>query len=468
MNTLTLRKQASKLVLAIALATGTAMVAGHIVPDEAHAQRKKKKDKKDKEDKAQYSQEWRAAFVPLDEQLKAEGADPRAFTAQIEQVVGLAQSGDERLQTGQMIYNAGIKMGNLATTEADKKTGIETRLRGMEMMLQSGKVPIAATGQYNYIVFQLASVAGQPAKAREYLQNAMNLGYTGDQSKSDLLVAMAQTYFSTNEYPKGLEVLDDAFAAQIAAGETPEERLYEIAFSVAYREDLRPQVYDYAIKRAQMFPTDENWTNAINVVRVLNDYDDQATLDVLRLSRMAGVMNDKQEYLIYVETADARRLPQEVKEVIEQGYASGAVERDDSYLADQLRIATGRIETDRSELPVLAQDARAADASLATVRAAANAFLSYGDYDKAVEFYSKSLNIPGVDTEEALTRLGIAQIGKEDYVSATETFAKVTGARAPLARVWSGYADYKIGGDAAAAGATDDSPSLGELMSASS
>jgi len=469
MNTLTLRKQASKLVLAVALATGTAMIAGHIVPDEAHAQRKKKKKKKeDDQPKAEYSDAWRSAFVALDDKLKVEGSDPNAFAGEFEQVVGLAQSGDERLQTGQLIYNTGVRQGQVATTETGKAAAIQERLRGMEMMLGSGKVPINAVGQYNFIVFQLASVAGQPAKARSHLQTAMDMGYTGGQTQSQLLVAMAQTYFNTDEYPQGLGILDQAFATADAAGEPVEERLYEIAFSVAYREDIQPQVYDYAIKRAQSYPTDSNWTNAINVVRVLNEYDDQATLDMLRLSRMAGVMTEKEEYLIYVETADARRLPQEVKDVIEQGYVIGAIDRDDTYISDQLRIASGRISTDREELPSLEQDARAASASLATVRAAGSAFLSYGEYDKAVEFYQKSLTMPGVDAGESLTRMGIAQVGQEDYAAAQDTFAKITGTRSPLARVWAGYAAFKGGAGTASATPADDGPSLQDLMSASS
>jgi tetratricopeptide (TPR) repeat protein len=465
MNTVSLRKQASKLVLAVALATGTAMVAGHIVPDEAHAQRKKKGDEKQAE--AQYSKEWREAFIPLDEQLKAEGSDPTAFSGEIEQLVGITKSGDEMLQTGQLIYNAGVRAGQMAEADAAKKAAIEMRLRGMDMMINSGKTPPEATGQYNFIAFQLASMAGQPVKARGFLQQAMDLGYSGDQSPSDLRVAMAQTYFSTNEYAKGLEVLDEAFASQQAAGQRPDERLYEIAFSVAYREDLQPQVFTYATERARLYPTDENWTNAINVVRVLNDYTDQETLDLLRLSRKAGVMNDKQEYIVYVETADARRLPQEVKDVIEEGYASGVVEREDAYLADQLRIASGRIESDRADLPAVESDARAADASLATVRAAGVAFLSYGEYDKAVEFYTKALGMEGVDTDETLTRLGIAQIGTEDYAGARETFAKITGKRAPIGNVWSAFARYQSDNGMAGAAPSDDGASPAEMTDAS-
>ncbi|NQX94430.1 MAG: hypothetical protein HRT64_05850 [Erythrobacter sp.] len=446
MNTMKLRKQASNLVIAIALATGTAMVAGHIVPDEAQAQRtKKKKKKKGDEQQApqpEYSKEWREAFVPLNEQLNAEGADPNAFSAQIEQLVSLTKSADEQLQTGQLIYNAGVRAGKSAQADAAKQAALLQRLRGMEFMVGSNKAPAAAAGQYNYIAFQLSSVVGQHEKSRGYLRKAMELNYSG-QTQSEMMVALAQTYFNTDEYPQGLAVLDEALAAKKTAGEEVDERLYEIAFSVAYREDIQPQVYDYAITRAQMFPTDENWTNAINVVRVLNDYNDQTTLDILRLSRMAGVMSDKQEFLIYVESADARRLPQEVKDVIEQGYASGAIEQDDSFIAEQLRIATDRIETDREELPVLAQDARAADATLATVRAAGSAFLSYGEYDKAVEFYQKTLSMPGVDTAESLTRMGIAQVGMEDYAGALETFGKITGERAPIAKVWAGYAAFQ-------------------------
>lgn len=454
MNTVTLRKQASKLVLAIALATGTAMVAGHVVPDEAHAQRKKKKDKKEKESKPEYSKEFVAAFTSLDEQTKAEGADVAALRPQLDQVMAMAQSGDEKFQSGLLAYNMGVKINDLSL-----------RLLGMETMLASGKTPLAAVPQYNFIAFQTASVLEQPMKARGYLQQAINLNYSTETTRpSDLLVALAQNHFNTDEYVKGLEYLDQAIAAKKAAGEPVEERLYEIAFSVAYREDLQPQVYDYAVARAIEFPSDANWTNAINVVRVLNDFEAQPTLDILRLSRMAGVMTDKQEYIIYVETADARRLPQEVKDVIEQGYAIGAVERDDTYIADQLRIATDRIATDREELPVLEADASAADAGLRTVVAAGNAFLSYGEYAKATKFYEKALGMPGVDTEEVLTRLGIAQVGQEDYAGAKATFGKITGTRMPIARVWSGYASAQAGDEP---GAAETGPSLSDLMDAS-
>ena len=454
MNIRTLRKQASGFALAIALVTGTAMVAGHIVPDEAHAQRKKKKKGKDDEaGKPQYSKEFVDAFAPLNDATKAEGADIAALRPQLDQVFALVKNDDEKFQSGLLAYNMGVQANDL-----------ELRLLGMETMLESGKAPFDAQGQYNFIAYQTAAVLKQYEKARGYLKRVMELGYQGGPSQSELLVAMAQNHFNTDQYAEGLGYLDQAIAAKTASGEPVEEKLYEIAFSVAYREDLRPQVYDYAIERATRFPTDANWMNAINVVRVLNDFGPQQALDVLRLSRMADVMNEKQDYIVYVETADARRLPQEVKEVIEQGYASGTITRDDTFIADQLRIADSRIAADKADLPAYEKDAMAPDAKLATVLGAANAFLNYGEYAKAAQLFEKALGLPGVETGEALTRLGIAQVGMEDYAAAQETFAKISGPRQPIGKVWAGYAAAQAGEMPGAAAQEETGPSLQELM----
>jgi hypothetical protein len=62
---------------------------------------------------------------------------------------------------------------------------------------------------------------------------------------------------------------------------------------------------------------------------------------------------------------------------------------------------------------------------------------------KAEELYKLALAKPGVDANRALTRLGIAQFDQRKYVEAQASFAKVTGPRMPLARLWGGYAASK-------------------------
>jgi predicted TPR repeat methyltransferase len=77
------------------------------------------------------------------------------------------------------------------------------------------------------------------------------------------------------------------------------------------------------------------------------------------------------------------------------------------------------------------------------VVAAGDAFLSYGEHAKAAGFYEKALGMAGVDTNLVLTRLGIAQTGAGNVAAAREAFAKVQGVRAPVAMLWSAYAEQQ-------------------------
>ncbi|MFL0356557.1 hypothetical protein ACI5KX_08745 [Erythrobacter sp. GH1-10] len=448
MKLFNIRKRGSSMALAIALATGTAVVATAVYPAEAHAQRKKKKDQ---EEGGGYSKEFVAAYQPLNEGLQAEGANVASFKPQLEALLPLANSADEKYAAGGLIFNSAIKLNDQTL-----------QLKGMEMMLASGKVPLDQVGRYNFIAYQLANAQQDYAKARNYLDKAINLNFSTDTvDAADLQIAMAESYFSEEQFVQGLDYLERAIKSQKGKGQDVDEQWYRRGLTVAYNNQIVPQVYDYAAMWIADFPSPTNWRDAVNLTRNLNEFEQAQTLDLLRLSRRAGALQDKQDYILYVEAADARRLPKEVKDVIEEAYASDTVSRDDIFIADALSTATGRIESDRADLPALETDADADGAPLRTVVAAASAFYSYGDYAKAVKFYEKALGMPGVDTSEALTRLGMAQIGTGDYAAAQETLAKVEGPRAAIARLWSAYAAEKAGPGEAA-------PTLGELMGASS
>ncbi len=445
------RKRGSNMALAIALATGSAVVATAVYPAEAHAQRKKDKKKKGDEEAGGYSKEFIAAYQPVNEALQAEGVDVAAYVPQLRALAGLSNSNDEKIAAGGLIFNSGIKV-------ADRPL----QLQGMELMLASGKVPLDQVGRYNFIAYQLANSEQDFGKARTYLQQAINNNFaTPDITSADLQIAMAESFFSANQNVEGLDFLQRAIESRKAQGLSVDEQWYRRGLTVAYNNKIVPQVYDFTSIWIADFASPTNWRDAVNLTRNLNDFDGPQTLDLLRLSRRAGALSDKQDYILYVESADARRLPKEVKDVIDQAYAEDAVSRDDIYVADALSTANGRIASDRADLPALESDAGKAGAGLRTVVAAAGAFLSYGEYAKAAKFYEKALGMPGVDTGEALTRLGIAQIGMGSYDAARETLAKVEGVRAPIAKLWVAYANEQ----SAPAAATGSS--LGELMDAS-
>ncbi|MCK0128339.1 hypothetical protein [Erythrobacter sp. F6033] len=449
MQLFTLRKRASNLAFAIALATGSAVVATAVYPAEAQAQRKKKKDSKS--EGGGYAKEFVAVYQPLNEGVNAEGADVAAYKPQLQQLIPLAKSQDEQIAAGGLIFNSGIKLKDQAL-----------QLSGMELMLASGKVPVDQIARYNFIAYQLSNAASDFPKARNYLQQAINYNFSTESiGAADLQIAMAESYFSANELREGLAFLKDAISARKSQGQDVAEQWYRRGLTVAYNNQITPEVYDFTAMWIEAFPSSTNWRDAVNLTRNLNEYEPQLLLDLLRLSKAAGALQEKNDYVLYVEAADARRLPKEVKDLIEQAYATNSVSRDDIYVADALTTANGRIASDRADLPALERDAAASNAGLRTVVAAASAFYSYGQYDKAATFYQKALTMPGVDTAEALTRLGMSQVGLGDFAAAQETLAKVEGKRAPIAQLWSSFAAEKAGPS------QSDGPSLGELMGAS-
>lgn len=423
--------------LALALASGTAVLAVPGFTDAAYAQKKKKKDEAAEAAKPVYSKAFVEAYQPLDVALKAPGADFTALKPQVLALLPLAVSPDERQALGGMMFNTGISAKDQAL-----------QLQGVDMMLASGKVQPAEAGRFNLVGFQVASSLKQYDQARTYLQRAIDANYTAPNiTMADLQMNMAELYFGENRNVEGLQYLSDAIAAHKAKGEAVDPRWYRRGVSVAYTNEIVPQVYDFVTAWVTDNPAPENWRDAVNLTRNLNDFEPQVLLDLLRLGKEVQTLKEKNDFIYYIEAADARRLPKEVKDIIDQAAAQGVIPKgSDSWVDEQLKIASGRIAADRAELPALERDANGSGATYRTVVAAGDAFLSYGEFAKAATYYEKSLSLAGVDRNLALNRLGIAQIAAGNAVAARATLAQVEGVRAPIAKLWGAYAAQKEAG----------------------
>ena len=186
-------------------------------------------------------------------------------------------------------------------------------------------------------------------------------------------------------------------------------------------------------------------------MRELANYGGQDTLDLMRLMGRANSYAETRDYIEYIEAADPRRLPGETLDVIAAGVASGKLRASDTFVADMKAQASGRLAADKASLPGYEADARKASATETTISGAADALLSYGKAAQAEELYKLALAKTGVDANRTLTRLGIAQFDQGKYADAQASFAKVTGPRTALARLWGGYAASKANPLAAAA-----------------
>lgn len=430
-------RPSSAIAMALVLAaTGTLGMTALAEP--AHAQKKKKEEAP----KAQYSKEFVAAYKPIDEAMKAPTPDYAAVKALFPAALATVQSGDEKRAMGGVMYNVGNKLSDNALS-----------LQGIELMLDSGTADPTLTGQLAYAGYQLHREAGNPAAARASLEKAIAANYSFNATMTDgssrtigaddMKKMIADLYFDQNQVTEGLAYISGLIDERVSAGEKIPEAWIRTGLVAAYENNINDQTPKYIAMLAENYPTDTTWGDAVIITLNAKNYQNAETLDLLRLSRRMNIYNDKRVLSEYVEVLDPRRYPGEVVAVIDQGFASGAVDKTDPYLIETRKEASGRVAADKAGLAALAKEARGASASVKTLVVAGDTFLSYDQPAEAEEFYTKALGMSGVETPLVLTRLGIAQYDQGKYAEAIESFRKVEGARRDLANLWAIYAAQK-------------------------
>lgn len=400
------RKSISKFALAVAMAT-TGVVAMGAIEAPAFAQKKKK----DKQEAAQtnYSEGFVATYQPIATQIEG-GADPATLTGQVPAVVAAVETDDDRMAAGNLI----LSMGQKAQDPALQK-------QGLEMMLQSGKVPAANIGQYNMFAGQLAYNAKEYPAARNYLETALANG----QTSNDLEALIAESYFAENNYQEGLTYLNQAIETRKAAGQTVDQEWIKRGLAVAYNNKLSPQTSNFATMLVENEPTPSNWADVVILQMGAANYANPELLDLLRLAREADALREEGMYLDYVDAADYRRLPGEVMAVIDEGRAAGKLDQSATYLNDIRSQAEGRATEDRGDLSGILSSARSSS-DATTIVNGANLALSYGDYPAAEMLYTKAMDMAGVDKSLVQTRLGIAQLEQGKAAEAKANFDAVT------------------------------------------
>jgi tetratricopeptide (TPR) repeat protein len=356
----------------------------------------------------------------------------------IDKVVAAAQTPDDKYVGGQ-IY---LQFGGIAADPS-------IQAKALVMMLDSGKTPAEDAGKFNFYAGSISYDNKDYAAAIRLLGAAIAAGYK--QNQAELL--LADSYFRTTKVADGAAVLIKALDEHVAAGAAAPDEWYRIGLNAVYRAKLAPQSLDIGSRFVAAYPKPEYWGAVISIVRDLGAFTPSDTLDLMRLMGRTHSYAEKQDYIEHVADVDPRKAPAEALAVIAEAAASGKVDASNSFLTEAKQIATNRIAADRASLPSLDRDARAPTASLVLTMAAADAFLTYADYGKAIDFYELALSKPGVDASRVNLRMGIAQIDSGDVAGSLASLAKVDGPRKPIAVLWTTYAKSKAAPAAAPAAA---------------
>jgi len=423
----------SQIALAVALVTGGALTT---VALEAPAYAK---DKNEGKQKADYSKGFIEVYQPLAKRLEAQ-EDPAALKAEIPALNAAVETADDRFVAGQAIYTIGTRAEDLALQR-----------QGLDLMLDSGKVPEENYGRNLFAAGQLAYQAEDWAGARKRFEEAIAAGY----SDPNLQGLMAEAYFAEENYTAGLDYLKQAISTQEQAGQPVEESWIRRGFAMAYNNQLADQATEFSKIYIAHYPSPDVWGDAIAVQRSFYNYDDQGLLDLLRLAARTNSLRSERDYVDYISAADARRLPAEVSRIIDAGLAAGKLNSSDVLVTEAQSTAKAQTGPARTDLAELEGDARAASAKALAAAAAGDMYLNFDESAKAEEMYTLALTKPDVDAARVLTRLGIAQVGQGKFAEAKATFDKVEGARAPIADLWGLYAVTQASGGAAAPAAPE-------------
>lgn len=406
---------ASAFALALSLAGGAAISTAAFAPAVAAQE---------------YSKDFIAAYQPVADVVNAPDGDVAAVRSQFPTIVSLIKSPDERFAAGNLILAAGNKLEEPALQR-----------QGLELQLESGKVDPSAVGQYQWFVGNLAFQMEDYAAAREALQAAVNAGYNDDGDPTGL---MLETYFAEGNAQAGVNRVIEAANQRVQqGGEVPQQWLLR-GLQAAYDNEMTDAANELSLLLVENHPSERNWTNALQVVGALNDFEPQPQLDLLRLMRHTDVMSNRAEYARYIENADPRIMANEVEDVLEEGLAAGQFEPDDSYYVEVKSIVDSRVAQDREDAPGLVAEAEAGeDAESAMI--AADVLYSLDNFAEAERLYRMAAE-RGADRDTALTRVGMAQVMQGKYAEAQETLAQVSGQRETIAELWAAYAAQQQAG----------------------
>ncbi len=392
----------------VATLAGGAVIGTAISAAPAAAQSKPKNSKKFVE-----------AYTPVSEAVNAEGGDLNAAKGQLAGVVAAIENETDRFLAGNLM----LVLGGKLTDKALQRQGLET-------MLQSGQVEADKVGQFRFFVGSLAFEAKDYPAALAALKQAKESGFQ-DPSIDPLIF---QSYIESNQTAEGLNYLKGTLAGGAS------DAILRSGLQAAYDSKDAALANEWSTLLVQNSPTAANWKSSIQVMEASNNFDAQATLDLMRLMMATGALQEEREFRNYIEAADPRIMSNEVLRVLAAAQQAGDI--DEAYVTEVKSIADPRAPEDQRDAPGLITSARSSG-NARDAMIAGNVLLSLEKYAEAEEMFALALEKGPADRDLTATRLGIAQAHQGKAAEAKATLEQVSGARAPLAQLWAVYAATK-------------------------
>jgi Tetratricopeptide repeat len=324
----------------------------------------------------------------------------------------------------------------------------------------------------NIMLFQIYQQKQDMADAIPVLQSAAQSQYATQDQQKVWLKNIALYYFQQKDYPKALEVADQAVkhgvndldtlgliakaeyltgkykdaAAEMQEIVAKQDKPDEESLKLLWQFDLKANDDAGAAKTVEKlvtyYPKPEYWANALAPLVRMDIKDAHLQLNVYRLMNDVGVLKLPSDYAEMAEIALDAGYPGETQNVLQQAFAKNVFveQRDKDRYQHLLEGAKQRAAKDQAQLATVEQTAAAAPNGDALVQLGA-AYISYGQNDKAVAAISKGIAKGGLKSpDEANLLLGLAQLRQKNNSAAQQAFDKVASSSnngyARLGKLW--------------------------------
>jgi len=276
-------------------------------------------------------------------------------------------------------------------------------------------------------------------KAVEFGTRVMKAGQADD----DMITLISQAYYIKADYKGTIKFIDEYDDSQIKAGKQPKEQSLNLVLSSCIKLDDNDCATKSLEQLVAYYPKPNYWQNLLQTIFQQPGMTDKNLLHVYRLASAVDGMRGADDYMEYAQLAIEAGSPGEAQAILEKGTAKNVFT--DPKLADRnkrlLENARKQAEQDRASLDKIAKDAAAGKTGDKDVSIGL-AYLSYQQYDKAVEAITRGLSKPGVQNQGEANLLGIAQLGAGHKDEAQKAFNAVKGDAKleRIANLWSLHA----------------------------
>ncbi|HUL45684.1 MAG TPA: tetratricopeptide repeat protein [Steroidobacteraceae bacterium] len=312
--------------------------------------------------------------------------------------------------------------------------------KAMEAELDDGFTPANEQQQKIRALAALNYQLKNYDKAVEFGQRALKGGFGEEETKK----IVGQAYYLKGDWKDTLKFEEGLVDASIKAGANPSSESLQLVLSACVKMDDNVCTTKALEKLVTYYPKPEYWQNLLFGLLKETANSDANTLQAYRLMFEVDVLKNADDYIEMAQLAMDAGSPGEAQRALQRGF-------DKNVFADQRNKEKAQRLLDKAkqkaaaDQPTLDKIAKQADTAPTGSQNAGMglAYLGYGQYDKAVDEYTKAITKGSLkNPPETQLMLGIADLKAGHKDDAVKAFKAVKGdpVLERLANLWALHA----------------------------